>query len=267
MSASNLLATVLLGLGKGRAEASIVAASVLGSLLLTTLAVTLLEGGDEIRLESLVIASIVPVAVATPVSVALMTLLRNLDSARSEAHQLANTDLLTGLFNRRRWISVAEGEFRRAAHGGTPLALLILDVDNFKQVNDVHGHQLGDRVLCAVADACSAVLRPLDAVARWGGEEFVVLLPASGAAEAARLAERVREAVAAISLDNHGCRVPVTVSAGVASSEHDPFNPDLERLLHAADCAMYSAKQGGKNRVCIAEPPSPPRAARRLRLS
>ena len=85
----------------------------------------------------------------------------------------------------------------------------------------------------------SAVLRPLDAVARWGGEEFVVLLPSSGEAEAVRLAERgSREAVAAISLDNQGCRVPVTVSAGVASSEHDPRNPDLERLLHAADCAM-----------------------------
>lgn len=255
MRAFNPLATALLALGRGWAEASIVTASVLGSLLLTTMAVTFLEGGEAIWRESLIIAFLVPVAVATPVSAALMSLLRNLDSARHEAHQLANSDLLTGLLNRRRWIEIAEGEFRRAGHDRTPLALLMLDVDNFKQVNDIHGHLVGDRVLCAVADACVGALRPTEAVARWGGEEFVVLLPSTGGEEGARVAERVRRAVAAISLSNHGCRIPVTVSVGVATSEPDPHSPDLERLLHAADCAMYTAKQGGKNQVAIAPPP------------
>lgn len=252
MEAVNQLAAFLLRLGRGWAESSIVAVSVVGSLLLTSLALLFLPGEVTIWRESLVIAVLVPVAVATPVSLALMSLLRELEK---EAHHLANTDLLTGLFNRRRWIALAERAVQRAAQGGTPLALLMLDVDNFKQVNDIHGHQVGDGVLRAVADACGDGLRPLDAVARWGGEEFVMLLPDTGVEEATRVAERLRETISAITMENHGCRVPVTVSIGVASSDDDPSRPDLEELLHAADCAMYSAKQAGKNLVGLVAPP------------
>lgn len=257
------LSALLLALPKGWAEAAIVGASVGGSLALTALS---LSTFDDIGVSwefPVAIATIVPLMVATPVSVVLMGLLRKLEHARVEAHHLANTDLLTETVNRRRFVQLAERELRRAAATAAPVTLLVLDVDRFKQVNDAHGHSVGDAVLRAVADACRDALRPRDTLARWGGEEFVVLLPDTAPEHGEGVAERVRLAVASRLIRDLGLQI--TISLGVAAEPEAGVAYDLDRLVHLADRAMYDAKQAGRNRVHVARvdrtPPAPARTA------
>lgn len=161
--------------------------------------------------------------------------------------ELAMTDELTGLANRRSFFSRGGEEVLRARRYGSPLAVLLLDVDHFKATNDSFGHEAGDRVLQELARTLRAGVREVDLVARLGGEEFGVLLPSTGVAEAAVLAERMR-----LALESAVCRagersVPVTASFGVAG--YEPEMPDLDALLRGADAALYEAKRQGRNRV------------------
>lgn len=249
------LAALLLGLPKGRAELAIVGASVGGSVGLTMLTLGAFDDMGVTWEFPVSIAVIVPLLVATPVSVVLMDLLRELERARAEAHHLANTDLLTGAFNRRRWIDIAERELRRAATARVPVVLLVLDVDHFKRVNDAHGHHVGDDVLKTVAEACRDALRPLDALARWGGEEFVMLLPETTLVDGIRVAERVRTAVATRVIQRGDVSLQLTASIGVVGAPESADTYDLDRLVHLADGAMYAAKQSGRNRVDVADDP------------
>ncbi|WP_370655763.1 sensor domain-containing diguanylate cyclase [Paracraurococcus lichenis] len=175
---------------------------------------------------------------------------------------LARTDGLTGLPNRRAFDEALALEWSRARRESTPVSLLLLDVDRFKLFNDTYGHPAGDACLRAVAGAvASAVHRPADLVARYGGEEIVVLLPNTSAAGAEMLAEQVRAAVEAVGL-THTANLPssvVTVSVGVATAL-PAADPDLfaEALLAAADAALYSAKHSGRNRVTVAASVPPP---------
>lgn len=253
----------LLALPKGWAEAAIVAASLAGSLGLTAMTLGAFDDAGVSWEFPMAIATIVPLMVATPVAVVLMGLLRKLEQARAEAHHLANTDLLTETFNRRRWVDIAERALKRAAATGTPMVLLVLDVDRFKQVNDAHGHSVGDAVLRTVADACRERLRPGDALARWGGEEFVMLLPHTALEHGVSAAERIRAAVSALVVRDLGLQV--TVSIGVVAEPAAAAGYDLDQLVHLADRAMYAAKQAGRNQVQVAEanmrPAAPARSA------
>jgi len=127
--------------------------------------------------------------------------------------------------------------------------LLMLDVDDFKRVNDHHGHAAGDAVLRAVAERCALAIRPGDRLGRWGGEEFVALLTSAAAADGAIVAERLRQAVRGKPIAVDGAVVQVTVSIGLAALR--PEAPTLDHLLGRADAAMYSAKTGGKDRVVV----------------
>jgi diguanylate cyclase (GGDEF)-like protein len=171
-----------------------------------------------------------------------------LDKARV-LEQWAITDSLTGLHNRRQILMLAELEFQRARRyqNRHPLALLMVDIDNFKQVNDTRGHPEGDRVIEAVAARCRVGLRDIDLIGRYGGDEFVVLLIETELAGARRVAERLRRGVGETALDSNLGPLNVSISVGVATSGPDYQN--LAALHSAADAALYAAKTAGKNCV------------------
>ena len=164
----------------------------------------------------------------------------------------ASTDALTGLANRHAFTARAEQELARAKRYGGELSLLMADIDFFKKVNDTYGHQAGDIVLKELADIFSRTLRDLDFAARFGGEEFVILLPGINVENALKTAERLRVLVgdARIPLQQGGV-VKLTVSIGVASYSA-AANSSIEKLIHEADKALYMAKGAGRNKVCAA---------------
>ncbi len=164
--------------------------------------------------------------------------------------RLAELDGVTGVYNHRHFRTLLEQEVERARSGERPLALVMIDIDDFKRFNDTYGHQAGDEVLRHVAQTVARVLRRSDAVARYGGEEFVVVLADAAAPEALPVAETIRAEVEKTPLTLAGMLRPlhVTVSLGVASFPADARNgPDL---VAAADRGLYQAKRAGKNRVC-----------------
>jgi diguanylate cyclase (GGDEF)-like protein len=169
----------------------------------------------------------------------------------------ASTDSLTGAANRRSTMRRIDEEVARARRHGRPLSVLMMDLDRFKAINDAHGHATGDEVLRVFAAEVARALRPSDLVGRVGGEEFVVVLPETGGAGAAQLAERLRARTSALSVHTEDGPVHVTVSIGVASLEDGQAGREL---LAAADDALYEAKREGRDRVSWAELPplSPP---------
>ncbi|MGR6915751.1 GGDEF domain-containing protein [[Actinomadura] parvosata] len=170
----------------------------------------------------------------------------------------ARTDAKTGLLNAAAWQREADTEIVRARRTGDTLALLIIDIDHFKRVNDAHGHLVGDQVLVGVASMLRSQLRDYDVVGRFGGEEFVVLLPGADIDEARQVAERLRVRIGHMAIPVDDTLVRVTISAGVAlMSVH---GDDLIDLLTAADLALYRAKELGRDRVCIPAVPPPPRS-------
>lgn len=170
---------------------------------------------------------------------------------QQELEHLASTDALTGLANRRTLMLRAEQELARAKRYGSELSLLMADIDFFKKVNDTYGHQAGDIVLKKLAGVFLLVLRDIDFAARFGGEEFVVLLPETNAENALKTAERLRAAVNDIQvpLQQWGM-VKFTISVGVASYSASG-NDSVEKLIFAADKALYAAKETGRNKVCL----------------
>ena len=162
----------------------------------------------------------------------------------------AITDPLTGVFNRRHFFALAEEEFERAGRYGNALTVLMLDIDHFKQVNDRYGHQAGDAVLKGVVGVCVAGLRQCDLIGRYGGEEFVIMLPQTGKSEAAKVAERLQQSIANQLFPSPAGPLHVTVSIGVAQQLAD--GASLLTLLERADQAMYTAKLAGRNQVQVA---------------
>ena len=163
----------------------------------------------------------------------------------------AHTDYLTGINNRRRFMQIAELELARAVRYDNALSFLMIDIDFFKRINDTYGHQFGDQVLVKLAEICSQVLREIDIIGRYGGEEFVVMLPQTGMEAACASADRLRSVIAeaAIPLER-GLPVHFTVSIGVSSLSGKDDN--LDWLLNQADEALYAAKNAGRNRVMAA---------------
>jgi diguanylate cyclase (GGDEF)-like protein/PAS domain S-box-containing protein len=166
-------------------------------------------------------------------------------------HQ-ANEDYLTGVNNRRHFMKLAELERSRSVRYGSSMALLMLDIDFFKIVNDTHGHRAGDAVLIKLAEVCKLTIREVDTIGRIGGEEFAILLPETDQARATEVAERIRVALADTEVTSEcvGSPIRFTVSIGVASLTSEDESIDV--LLNAADKALYIAKETGRNKVCVA---------------
>jgi len=180
------------------------------------------------------------------------TIGRDLSATRQlqqELRLMASTDPLTGLLNRRRFLEQAEKEFLRSRRYRHELAAVMLDIDHFKAINDTHGHFVGDQVLIALSRAAENLLRDIDILCRWGGEEFVILMPETPLAGAAILAERLREVLARLAVDTTAGPLHFTISAGVAA--RGECDAGLTDILQRADTALYAAKDHGRNRIQV----------------
>lgn len=171
---------------------------------------------------------------------------------QDQLRQAADTDELTGLANRRHILELAQNELQRARRYRRSLSVLMLDIDNFKRINDTYGHAVGDRALRAFADSCRIIIRNADLIGRLGGEEFIVLMPETPQQAAVEAADRLRIAVAAVKLLPECDRCPpVTASIGVATTADGAEH--LDCLLQRADRQLYRAKDAGRNCVCADE--------------
>ncbi len=177
---------------------------------------------------------------------------RALREALAQVQQLATRDSLTGLHNRRHMQDRLEHCAKRFERYGEGFAVVLIDLDHFKRINDVHGHKVGDQALQSFASAAQMVLRETDFLSRWGGEEFLFLLPATDAQKALVAVERLRESLKVCTISASVPELKLTFSAGVAV--HDLPLP-LHRTLERADQALYAAKQGGRDRSEVALPP------------
>lgn len=166
-----------------------------------------------------------------------------------ELLRLAATDPLTGAFNRREFTALAEQESLRSHRYGRPLSILMLDLDHFKKLNDTYGHAAGDLALQRFTTVCCNTLRNIDIFGRWGGEEFVALLPETDTDGAAVIAERLRKAISENVLVYENHRITFTVSIGIA--QYKDSETAIDAPLGRADSAVYDAKKAGRNRIAV----------------
>jgi diguanylate cyclase (GGDEF)-like protein len=172
-----------------------------------------------------------------------------------ELQRLATTDGMTGIYNRRHFLALADIEWNRTCRYNRPLSFLIFDVDSFKSINDQFGHQAGDDVIIHLANLAASCKRAPDVLARIGGEEFALRLPETDVPQAQAMAERLRSEVAARPSTSASQSIPATVSIGIAA--RSPEITSMIQLMRAADGALYEAKRGGRNRIVCTLSESP----------
>jgi diguanylate cyclase (GGDEF)-like protein len=195
------------------------------------------------------------VAAAILIALGVADRLRQQRLALTDAERRARTDPLTGVLNRRSLIERLDAASVRARAGGLPIALLFIDLDHFKLINDTFGHQAGDACLRAIIEPIHLELRQSDVIGRYGGEEFVVILSGADAAAAHPIAQRILERVANVRVEGFGEQpIRLTCSIGVATS--DTLGVWGEHLIASADIAVYAAKRSGRNRVQVAALPA-----------
>ena len=181
---------------------------------------------------------------------ALQSQLQAIQSLQDQLTEQANRDPLTGLYNRRYLTTALQREIDACAREGATLALLLIDLDLFKQINDRHGHAAGDDVLCQISALLLQSMRPSDICCRYGGEEFLLVLPGMGLQTAVERAQALRQQVAERRWLADGQPIGVTLSVGVACAHNARVAPAA--LIDLADRALYQAKAEGRNRVCVA---------------
>lgn len=208
--------------------------------------------GGTMAADSWLITILCPLAIAPTVSSAMFALVRRLYDTQDQLQELTVRDGLTQLHNRRYFMQMLEAELQRLRRYGGVCSLAILDVDDFKRINDRHGHPVGDEVLCSVTQACRGSLRQTDVLARIGGEEFALLLRETDEEAARTLIERLRRTVAAQAGPRGDVSLKVTVSIGLVSVR--PPVADLSEVLRGADQALYRAKRSGKDRTEVGRP-------------
>jgi len=177
---------------------------------------------------------------------------RELEQAFAREQKLARIDMLTGVHNRRFLFELAAHEFNMALRYNSPLSVLMFDIDNFKLINDGFGHPIGDQALQYLTRVVASQLRSVDVLGRYGGDEFIILLPQTGTQEALVLGERIHASIAAMQIDTDKGPLSLTISLGIAQLLHHAAQPDtVDNLLLRADQALYAAKVAGRNRTVI----------------
>ena len=239
----------LLRVGKWRVIVAITAVSTGLSVLMTWIGNVIFMPHVPVA-EWLYISFIVPVLISPLVSSLVLSLVYQLAEAKAALVTMSETDPLTGVGNRRLFVARARQAVTEAVLMQTPLSIVLIDLDHFKRINDTHGHAVGDNALIMVATVCRNGLRGTDVFCRWGGEEFIALLPATSIADACVLAERLRANV--VSTPVEGVPHEITISLGVAELSNGTETPD--QVIANADRRLYRAKEFGRNRV---EPVAP----------
>ena len=239
----------LLRMGLARSLIVCTAIAVTSSVLCTAAVMLLMPDSRAYFWYNMMVAVASPLLSAPGLALIAFAIVYKLDETQTALTLAAETDALTGVANRRYFMRQAERAFVDAQAGGPAFAVVMLDIDHFKAINDTHGHGIGDEVLLEVAQACRQVLRTSDCFARFGGEEFVALLRGTHGADAAATAEILRRTVSTLAFEN---RTPpaVTVSLGVAS--YLANSESLHDILNEADRQLYAAKAAGRNRVMAA---------------
>lgn len=220
------------------------------SVAIVTVVTVAVTGSMDLGL-GLPLAILIPALLVPVGSYWHVSLTHRLRSANEQLKRLSETDPLTGTFNRRRFLELAERQLLLARRHGYPTSLLLVDFDRFKQINDRFGHAGGDRVLRDATGAIAEALRESDVLARFGGEEFIVLLPHTAASGARLVAERVMQAVSDHTFEHDAQPIQVTVSIGGVGCSAS--STPLDRLTSRADTLLYEAKHAGRN-CCRIEP-------------
>ena len=207
----------------------------------------------ESRVFLMLAAALIVLLILTIIYLVARSFIKELKTAETKLVEMATQDFLTGLLNRRETFHRLDEELQRSRRLATPFSVLLLDLDHFKQVNDVHGHSAGDLVLQAVAAALRQGVRPYDLCCRYGGEEFLVILPETALEAAAGIAERLRHDIENLKIAvTKKTDLRITTSIGAATLVG---NESIDQLIARADEAMYNAKASGRNRVSLADPP------------
>ena len=238
----------LLKLGQTRMLILSTMIAITTSVAVTAFVMLLMPGSRDYFWYNMIVAVVSPLVSAPGLTLVAISMVYQLNTAQTALTLAAETDALTGVSNRRSFMTQAELAFANAKAGGTEFAIVMIDIDHFKAINDTHGHAIGDDVLRDLARACQATLRASDCFARFGGEEFVALLQLTDTAGATAVAEILRKTVAVLAFEN---RTPpaVTVSLGVAS--YLASSESLHDILNEADRQLYAAKAAGRNRVMV----------------
>ncbi len=184
-------------------------------------------------------------------TIIMSAMVRAWHSREQDIRTLSQTDALTGVANRRHILELLDEVLESGRSADNPVAVLMVDIDHFKRINDDHGHLIGDRALTAAAEALRDCLRQGDMIGRYGGEEFLILLPGTLVIHAMDIAERCRQAIGALVIDANGTSLPLTASVGLACRTRSDIN-NGDHVIHLADEAMYEAKKTGRNRVVAA---------------
>jgi two-component system, cell cycle response regulator len=233
--------------GIARVTIGLTLMAILLSLGMTWGVNTLLRGGP--LGEGLAIAVIVPLVVAPLMNIQILRLIVQLDEAEQRLQVLSHTDDLTQTYNRRYFMQYIDHEFKRAKRYGTTFSVALLDIDNFKQINDQWGHLVGDQVLRTLTQMLKASLRQTDVCARYGGDEFVFLFPQTDKLQTEIWVRRVYEIFAARSIQVDELQITPLFSVGVAAYEASFDN--FDQLLKQADEALYRAKHTGGNHFVL----------------
>jgi diguanylate cyclase (GGDEF)-like protein len=247
MAAMKWIYAHLLKVGLARGVAEVTLASMIASVPITWVCVLVFSPAAQLG-DWLWTSMLAPAIVSPAVCYVILSLIHQLEATRRSLAQAAATDPLTGVGNRRRFFDIAARELALSRRQERAMSIIVLDLDDFKAINDRFGHTAGDAVLVEVARVCTEALRTSDLLCRWGGEEFVVLLPDTDEPGAHVVAERLRSAVVDASIAPPGTseRAPVTISLGIASTD---ANWNLDRMITEADAQLYRAKAAGRNLV------------------